>query len=194
MADTTTSTLSKVLQDIKKSPLQTVHNWQNSRITWLIMLGTALFLELCALYFQYVMKLDPCEKCVYQRLAVMILVIAPALMMISPKQMSLRLAGYGIWIAGAVYGLKEALGQLADYGEFNPFTSSCSLKPTFPFDLPLYDWWPGMFMPTGLCGADDWRFLSLNMAEWMVVIFSIYLAAAAVCVVSWIYCAFFKEA
>lgn len=182
-----------LFQNLKDSPLQTIHGWQNLRVTWLIMFATALFLELCALGFQYILHMDPCERCVYQRLAVLVLMFAPLVIAVSPTNPLLRITGYGLWIAGALYGLKEAIAQTADYAEFNPFTSSCSFRPIFPFDLPLYEWWPSMFMPTGICGADDWTFLTLNMAEWMVVIFSIYLLAAATCIISSIYSTLFKK-
>ena len=182
-----------LFQNLKDSPLQTIHGWQNLRVTWFIMFATALFLELCALGSQYILHMDPCEHCVYQRLAVLILMFAPLGIAVSPTNPLLRITGYGLWITGALYGLKEAIAQTADYAEFNPFTSSCSFRSIFPFDLPLYEWWPSMFMPTGICGADDWTFLTLNMAEWMVVIFSIYLLAAATCIISSMYSTLFKK-
>ena len=180
--------LSKLWQDFSQSPLQAVHQWQSHRVTWLIMFATALFLELCALGFQYIMMLDPCELCVYQRLSVTLLIVAPTVMMISPRNIPLRIIGYGIWIAAALYGLEQAIIQTGNYADFDPFNSSCNFRPTFPFDLPLYEWLPSVFMPTGICGADDWTFLTLNMAQWMVFIFGIYLVAAVVCVISSVYC------
>ncbi|CAM3803642.1 disulfide bond formation protein B [Parendozoicomonas haliclonae] len=172
------------LQQLKQNPPATLFRWQGYRITWVIMLVTTLFLELCALYFQYIAHMDPCERCVYQRLAVMLLGLASVVIMVSPQQRVLRLLGYGIWLMGAAYGLSEAINQTADYAGFNPFSSSCSLQPVFPFELPLDNWWPTMFQPTGICGADNWTLFSLNMAQWMVIIFSIYLLAAAVCILS----------
>lgn len=175
-------------QGFRQSPLQTVHQWQSHRLTWLIMFATALFLELCALGFQYIMMLDPCELCVYQRLAVTLLMVAPMVMMVSPSSIPLRLTGYGIWMAGALYGFQQAFIQMANYADFDPFNSTCNFRPVFPFDLPLYEWLPSVFMPTGICGADDWTFLTLNMAQWMVIIFGIYILAAATCVISSVYC------
>ena len=180
--------ITKLWQGFRQSPLQTIHQWQNQRITWLIMFATALFLELCALGFQYILMLDPCELCVYQRFAITLLMIAPIIMMSAPGNIPLRLIGYGLWIAGAIYGLEQAIIQTSNYTNFDPFNSSCNFRPTFPFDLPLYEWIPSVFMPTGICGADDWTFLTLNMAQWMVMIFGIYLIAAAACVISSAYC------
>lgn len=185
--------LPAALQAFKQQPLRTIHHWQNFRATWLIMFASALFLELCALGFQYILHMDPCERCVYQRLAVLLLMVAPLVMMIAPKHPGVRFISYGIWLAAAIYGLDSAITQTVDYAGFNPFSSGCSFRPTFPFDLPLYEWWPAMFMPTGLCGSDKWTFLTLNMAQWMVIIFSIYLLAAVVCILSSVYCTMIKK-
>lgn len=157
------------------------------------MLATAVFLELCALGFQHILHMDPCELCVYQRLAVLMLAVAPLIMFASPTSPVLRVMGYGLWVAAAIYGLDSAITQTADYAGFDPFNSSCSFRPVFPFNLPLYEWMPSLFMPTGICGADDWTFLSLNMAQWMVIVFGIYLLAAAACIISSVYCLLFRR-
>lgn len=183
----------RALTALRQEPLKTIDYWQHSRVTWLIMLATALFLGVCSWGFQYVMYLNPCERCVYQRLAVLLLMLVPLIMMLAPKNPGIRIIGYALWLVAAAYGLDSAIDQLASYGEFDPFGAVCSMRPTFPFDLPLAQWWPAMFMPTGLCGSDNWSFLSLNMAQWMVIIFSIYLISAVVCVVSSLYCALIRR-
>jgi disulfide bond formation protein DsbB len=46
----------------------------------------------------------------------------------------------------------------------------------------IVDWfgvrWPAMFMATGFCSSKDWLFLGLSMANWSVVCFLAFLAAA----------------
>ena len=170
------------------SPLQTIHNWQQYRLTWVIMLITTLFLEGCALYFQYVMKLEPCEMCVYQRLAVIMLSVVSLWMLIAPSNIFIRLSGYGLWGVSGLYGLQKAMTQTGAYDTFGTAAQSCNFYPTFPFELPLHDWLPSVFMPMGFCGADEWSFVGMNMAEWMVVVFAIYLLAAATCVISSLVC------
>ncbi|UYM18076.1 disulfide bond formation protein DsbB [Endozoicomonas euniceicola] len=170
--------------ELLSQPLATIRAWQNSRLTWGIMLGTAVFLEAAALYFQYGMDMHPCELCVYQRLAIVVLGLAAMVMLVAPRNRIVRGAGYALWISGAVYGLQAALEQLKNYADFNPFFSSCNAFPVFPFELPLHDWWPAMFFPTGICGEDSWAFLSLNMANWMTIIFGIYILTFAACVLS----------
>ncbi|AMO54617.1 disulfide bond formation protein DsbB [Endozoicomonas montiporae] len=176
--------LRKVWNDFRTQPLAAVREWQNHRLTWGIMLGTAVFLEICAFYFQYGMDLYPCEMCVYQRFAVLVLGLAAGIMLVAPRNKGVRGAGYLLWISGAVYGLQYALQQIKNYADFNPFFSACNAFPVFPFGLPLHEWWPAMFFPTGMCGEDSWTFLSLNMANWMTIIFGIYILAFAVCVLS----------
>ena len=177
-----------ILESLISSPFQTIHNWQNNRLTWVIMLCTTLFLEGCALFFQYVMELEPCEMCVYQRLAVMLLSVTSLWMLIAPANPFVRLTGYGLWIVSGLYGLKTAMAQTGAYDTFGTPVQSCNFLPTFPFGVPLHDWLPAWFMPTGFCGADKWAFLGMNMAEWMVIVFAIYLVAAAVCVISSLWC------
>ena len=177
-------TIADLWHDFRRNPLAAVRKWQNYRLTWGIMLGAAVFLEACAFYFQYGMDLQPCELCVYQRLAVFLSGVAAMVMLIAPCNPIVRGAGYLVWISSATYGLHHAVQQIQNYANFNPFFSSCNAFPAFPFELPLYEWWPAMFMPTGMCGQDDWTFLSLNMANWMTIIFGIYVLAFAVCVIS----------
>ena len=193
MVSDSPSSMTRLCQEFCQHPLKAIHHWQSFRLTWLIMLGTATFLELCALGFQYIMMLQPCELCVYQRLAVILLMIAPLVMMISPGNLVVRISGYAIWLYGAWYGLSKALIQTGNYANFDPLSSSCSFRPTFPLDLPLYEWLPSVFMPTGICGEDSWSFLGLNMAQWMVGIFSLYLLALAACLISSLFCALKKD-
>ena len=176
-----------LFENLKRRPLQTVYDWQKYRKFWLVIFVSGLFLELCALAFQYVLNLAPCELCVYQRLAVILIMIASLVIMLSPSRLPLRVVGYGVWVIAILYGLDSAIEQTGNYREFDPFSFTCSLEPVFLLNLPLDEWWPKMFKPTGICGADDWRFLMLNMAQWMVLIFSGYLAVVVICIASLFY-------
>jgi disulfide bond formation protein DsbB len=104
-------------------------------------------------------------------------------MLVAPRNKGVRSAGYLVWITGAVYGLQASIKMLGYYNPDNMFMT-CKALPTFPFDLPLYEWWPDMFLPSGFCGEDGWLFLGLNMAHWMTAIFSIYVIAFGLCMIS----------
>ncbi|WP_422135839.1 disulfide bond formation protein DsbB [Endozoicomonas sp. ALD040] len=175
--------LSHLWTDFRTDPLGAIRDWQNARTTWLIMLLTAVFLESVALYFQYVMYLDPCELCVYQRLAVLLIGLAALVMLVVPRNKLARGLGYIIWIAGAAYGLDASIKMLGYYTSADLFMT-CKALPSFPFDLPLYDWWPQMFLPSGFCGQDGWLFLGMNMAHWMTFIFGLYILAYMLCLIS----------
>ena len=43
---------------------------------------------------------------------------------------------------------------------------------------------PALFLPTGYCDDVQWQWLSLTMAEWMVVVFAIYLLTLAVVLIA----------
>lgn len=133
-------------------------------------------LEAAALYFQYGMKLDPCVLCIYQRVAVFGLVVGGLIGAIAPRLIVLRLAGYAGILASAVPGLRFAFQQIAVLrGE----TFDCSFMPDFPPWLPLHEWLPSVFQPTGMCGELDWYFLGFTMPEVMVGVFAAYLLALA---------------
>lgn len=65
----------------------------HSRASWFILTGSAIALEAAALYFQYVMKLDPCVMCIYQRLAVFGILASGLIGMTAPKFLIVRILG-----------------------------------------------------------------------------------------------------
>ncbi|VEI44874.1 disulfide bond formation protein B [Actinobacillus equuli] len=56
-----------------------------SRTAWLLLAVIAFALEATGIYFQYGMGLVPCVMCVYERLAILGLIIAGLLGSISPR-------------------------------------------------------------------------------------------------------------
>lgn len=147
-----------------------------TRTPWLLVLGSAAALEIAALYFQYGLKLDPCVLCIYQRVAVVGLALGGLTGAIHPGSLALRLAGYGAILVSSIVGLRFALQQIAILrGE----RFDCSFMPDFPGWMPLHEWLPAVFQPTGMCGELEWYFLGFTMPEVMVGVFSAYLAALA---------------
>jgi len=145
-----------------------------TRTPWLLVLVSALLLESIALYFQYGMQMDPCVLCVYQRSAVLGVMIGGAIGAVYPKSLLVRLAGYLAIATSAVLGLRFALQHVA---VLNGQSFDCSFLPDFPVWMPLHEWLPWLFQPTGLCDEIDWSFLGFTMPEVMVGIFSAYLMA-----------------
>ena len=159
--------------------MKPVTQFTQSRLAWLILAGTALGLELCALFFQYVMKLDPCVMCIYQRLAIFGILAAGLIGVIGHKNRFMRLIAIAVWGISAVWGLKLALELVDMQTNPSPF-STCSFLPEFPNWMPLHEWLPSLFMPTGMCTDIPWEIAGVTMGQWMIVAFSAYLIALAV--------------
>jgi disulfide bond formation protein DsbB len=148
-----------------------------TRLPWLLVIGSACALEAAALYFQYGMRLDPCVLCIYQRVAVFGLLFGGLIGAIQPRLVVLRLVGYAGILVSAVLGLRFAFQQIA---VLRGDRFDCSFMPDFPVWLPLHEWLPLLFQPTGMCGELDWSFLGFTMPEVMVGVFFAYLAGLAV--------------
>lgn len=144
------------------------------RRAWWLLAASALVLELAALWFQYGMQLDPCVMCVYERLAMFGLMLAGVLGALNPNVVVLRVLGYGLWAVSAGWGLSLALRHVGiQTDDSNMF--SCEFAADFPAWAKLDEWLPALFQPTGYCDDVQWQWLSLTMAEWMIVVFAVYL-------------------
>lgn len=144
------------------------------RRAWLLLAISALGLELTALWFQYGMQLDPCVKCVYQRVAIFGLAAAGLLGAVWPRAAALRVGAYLLWAVSAGWGLMLALQHTGIQSD--PTTAfNCTFAAEFPAWAKLDEWFPALFLPTGYCDDVQWQWLSLTMAEWMIVVFAIYL-------------------
>lgn len=143
------------------------------RWSWLLLTASALSLELCALYFQHVRLLEPCVMCVYERVAMLGILLAGLIGASSPNNVLIRLSAFLLWGISAVWGTLLAI-QHTDY-QMNPspfFT--CDFFPNFPTWAPLHEWLPWLFNPTGDCSDIVWQFLGYSMPQWLIVSFSIY--------------------
>lgn len=159
--------MEKVKMAVERSLVQT-------RAAWLLLAGSALGLEVAALWFQHGMGLDPCVMCIYERVALLGLFAAGLLGALQPRLTLLRWSGYLIWAISAGWGLLLTLEHVGlEVG--GPAALNCSFLPEFPAWLPLHEWLPAMFLPTGYCDDVQWQWLSLTMAEWTMVAFVLYL-------------------
>jgi disulfide bond formation protein DsbB len=155
------------------------------RAAWFALAGTALFLEGSALYFQYGLHLNPCVMCIYIRMAVLGVMAAGLLGAIAPAKPLMQWLGLAAWGAAAAEGLSLSRELIAiQTADPNSFTAVCSFMPKFPGWLPLHEWFPAFFMPTGSCTDAVWSWLGLSMAEWMQFVFIAYLIALTVVVIA----------
>ena len=143
------------------------------RLFWSLILFSAVGLELTALFFQYLMKLDPCVLCVYERLAVAGIALSGLLGLLAPSLRSVRLLAYLLWATSAVWGLLLAMkhtGIQMGTSDFN-----CEFFANFPDWFKLDEWLPAVFNPTGYCSDIQWQFLGFTMPQWMLVVYAGYL-------------------
>ena len=148
-------------------------NLSRRRSAWLLLALSALILELCALYFQHVMNLEPCVMCVYERLAMLGLVAAGVIGVINPSNIILRFSALVMWGVSAMWGLLLALEHAGLQMNSSPF-ATCDFLPNFPEWMPLHQWIPWLFNPTGDCTQVVWTMFSYSMPQWLVFGFGIY--------------------
>lgn len=156
-----------------------VSQWAEQKGAWTLLFVSALGLELTALFFQYAMGLEPCIMCIYQRTAVLGVMLAALVPMVfnSPIPRLLAFAGWGV---SAIWGLLIAIEHVDIQNASNPFFVTCEIVPNFPSFMPLHHWLPKFFAATGDCGDIDWQFFDMSMPQWMIVIFGVYSALFAV--------------
>ena len=162
-----------------------VARWPKQRWPWVILALSALTLLLAALFFQYGMGLEPCIKCVYQRFAIVGIMVSAMIGLWGNGSAMFRWLAYSGWALSAGWGLKIAHDQVlveevVQSGGF----STCAIFAEFPSWLPLDVWLPAIFKPTGICGEIAWQFLGYSMPVWMRVVFGVYLLLVLVVMAS----------
>ena len=155
--------------------IQSISTWPATRWPWLLLASSALVLELCALYFQYGMGLEPCVMCIYQRTAVAALIFAPLPAVFAPGNVWARAISLGLCLVAAIWGWQIANEhvQMQDPANFM-LLLSCDVIPNFPDWLQLHHWLPGIFEARGTCGDIDWSLMGLSMPQWMSLLFASY--------------------
>ena len=148
---------------------------------WSGLLITALGLEAAALGFQYLMDLQPCVLCVYERVAVGGIALAGLIGMIASDRLFLRTAAYLVWAVSAAWGLSLAMEHVGI--QFGTSDLSCEFFADFPPWFQLDQWFPAVFAPTGYCDDIQWQFLGLTMPQWMLFVYSVYLLLLAIALI-----------
>jgi disulfide bond formation protein DsbB len=155
-----------------------LNNASRHRPAWLLLALSALLLVAAALYFQYgELQLQPCVLCIYERVAVLGILLAGLLGAIAPRQPVIRWTAMLLWSASAAWGLLLALQHSGI--QQRPTTSSCDFFANFPAWARLDEWFPALFSPTGLCDEIQWQFLGYSMPQVMVAIYAAYLLVLA---------------
>ncbi len=149
-----------------------------SRVAWWLLAASALALEVAALWFQYMMELDPCVMCIYERVALIGIALAGLVGCVYPAWLLVRLLGYLGWGVSAGWGLMIAIEHVGIQLD-ETAALSCEFAPDFPAWARLDEWLPALFLPTGYCDDIQWQWLSLTMVQWVLLIFVAYLVTLA---------------
>jgi len=123
-------------------------------------------------YFSQVMRLAACPLCIVQRMLYLCLGVAALLGLLAAKSrwgrrfmalLMAAIAGTGVFVAGYQTWLQR-------------WARDVSCTNDYPWWEQAVDWagarWPMLFQPNGLCSDPAWKFLSLSIAEWSLVMFS----------------------
>lgn len=163
--------------------MQGINQLSRTKMPWALLALSSGGLLLAALYFQHVMDLQPCIKCIYQRTAVIGILIA-ALIPLIYNHLATRILAMFVWAYSAYEGLLSAREHIEVIFADDMFFAVCGFVPDFPSFLPLHEWIPSIFAATGSCEENSWQFMSMGMAQWLQIIFSAYLLVLAIVVVA----------
>ena len=75
-----------------------IGQWPARQTPWLVLFLGSMLLFIIALYFQHAMALDPCVKCVYQRVAVLGIAVAALIGGLGCKFVLTRWLGLVGWV------------------------------------------------------------------------------------------------
>lgn len=162
---------------LENTMLPFIKKISRQRPAWGLLAASVFAFELTGLFFQYVMGLQPCVMCVYERLAFIGILVAALIGLVAPQYKWLRWPAMLLWLYSSVRGLQLSLRHVDYQTNPSPF-NTCPLFPDFPSWLPLDHWFPFLFHPTGDCAVKQWEFLTWEMPQWLVLIFSCYIAVA----------------
>lgn len=133
-----------------------------------------------ALFEQFKMGLEPCPKCIFQRIAFMgMAVFFFAGAAHGPGRTGRRIYALLVGVCaavGAVVAVRHVMVQLLPQ---DPMLSGCGPGLNYLMDaFPVTEAIKRAFMATGDCGEVDWTFLGLTMPAW-TLIWYVALAVAA---------------
>ena len=131
-----------------------------------------------AYYLQYYQGLDPCPLCIFQRACYALLGGISLLAAIhNPAATGRRIYG-GLCALASVAGIVFAGRQV--WLQHLPKDQVPECGPGLEYwiqTLPLTETLRKVFHGTGDCAVVDWTFLSLSIAEWSLIIFTLTLLA-----------------
>ena len=123
-----------------------------------------------AFYAQFVLHLEPCPLCIFQRVAVLgvgLLLLLAALH--DPGRTGARV--YGVLIAiAALAGIAVSARHIWIQAQPPGTVAACGAGLDYMMEImPLFDVVKKVLTGSGECGTIDWQFLGLSMPAWVLV-------------------------
>lgn len=161
----------------RKSFISGLSDFSRSRLAWAgLTLGASALLA-SALFFQYGLGMSPCVMCVYQRAALLGVILAGGLGWLAPRCPILGNLALLAWLGSAVKGVLLANEHIHYQFNPSPFTK-CTTVAEFPRWLALDSWLPSLFFPSGDCADISWSWLGYSMPQWLLLVFGVLSALA----------------
>ncbi len=159
--------------------LSLLNQYSRGRVAWFLLFLSTFIFEITALYFQHGLGLAPCTLCIYQRCAIYGIMLGSLIGLIAPSKLIFRLASILVWLFSAIKGFNLAMFHA--HLQFEPnLGDTCAINVQFPSWLALNEWLPSMFNAYGSCADKIWSFLTIEMSQWMIIIFACYLLVSLV--------------
>ena len=143
---------------------------RNNRATWLFLFFISSFLELTALYYQYILDFPPCVICIHVRLWVAVIWLISLIGLVVPASKSIR-AILLTSVMLSFLALLERTWQLLGT-ERGFIIGSCNFDLGLPSWLALDKWLPFIFKVETTCGYTPTIIAGVTMAEALLVMFS----------------------
>ncbi len=148
---------------------------------YLILVLSCVALLSFGYYLQFVDGLEPCPLCIFQRVAYMAIVVIAGIGLIhAPEKFWLRIYS-GLISVSALIGLSIAARQV--WLQHLPPDQLPECGPGLDYMLEVFPFTETLrivLAGSGECATVDWLFLSLSMAEWSLVCFSLLLIGSTI--------------
>lgn len=142
---------------------------------WYFLFISGISFEALSLFFQYNLQIPPCSLNIYQRVAMLGIILAALIGCVSAEYLFSRLFIISLWLYSAYKGFQLAYFQATLQFESVTMTIDYKDRISFPHSLPLDEWMPSFFYASTSCIEKRWTFLTIEMSQWLVIIFLGYL-------------------
>ncbi|MDH5446931.1 MAG: disulfide bond formation protein B [Gammaproteobacteria bacterium] len=147
--------------------LQKLYGLSKSRLYWFLLMAGGLLLEATALFYQYILKYDPCVLCIHVRIIVMWIIIVSIIALAGRRFRGVLLI-FHLLITGLFAFLLERSYMLLGV-ERGFVTGSCGFDSGLPTWFAVDKWFPFMFKIWEACGYTPVLLFGITMAEALIV-------------------------